>query len=418
MAVFWTLAGLMTAVALAIVLVPLLRARPPAGPSSLEANLEALRGQRRELEADIVAGVVPAESREAVLEELVRRADADLAANPPAVVPDRGKPWIAVAIAALGIPTVAFGLYLALGVPMAADPRMAAAAGAAGADPMDQKSVEDMVAKLAVKVRERPDDARGWALLARSTAALGRFEESAKAFEHLAGLVPNDAQVLADYADSLGMAQGQKLAGKPFELVKKALEIDPANKKALALAATASMELGRNAESISYWERLAASLPPGSEDEKEVQEVLGELRRKSGGTAALAMAPKAAPAKAAAAPAGNTSVSGLVTVAPEVASRINAGDTLFVFARSEGGPRAPLAVLRGSARELPLRFALDDTMAMSPQWSLSRATDVRIEARVSKTGNAMPQPGDVTGTSSVVKPGARDVRIVLDKVLP
>jgi cytochrome c-type biogenesis protein CcmH len=270
-----------------------------------------------------------------------------------------------------------------------------------------------------VKVRERPDDARGWALLARSTAALGRFEESAKAYEHLAILAPDDAQVLADYADSLGMAQGQKLAGKPFELVRKALEIDPANKKALALAATATMELGRNAESISYWERLAAALPPGTDDEKEVQEVLTELRHRAGGAASLAAAPKAAaPAKSAALSISGKSVSGLVTVAPEVASRIDAGDTLFVFARAEGGPRAPLAVLRGSAKELPLRFALDDSMAMSPQWSLSRANDVRIEARVSKTGNAMPQPGDVTGSSSVVKPGAKDVRIVLDKVLP
>jgi len=244
-----------------------------------------------------------------------------------------------------------------------------------------------------------------------------RWNESAKAYEHLATLVPNDAQVLADYADSLGMAQGQKLAGKPFELVKKALEIDPSNKKALALAATAAMEVGRNAESISYWERLASVLPPGSDDEKEVQEVLADLRRKTGAPVMASGPRPAAPVKAGPS-GGGKSVSGVVTVAPEVAARINAGDTLFVFARAEGGPRAPLAVLRGSAKELPLKFALDDTMAMSPQWSLSQATDVRIEARVSKSGNAMPQPGDVTGSSNVVKPGAKDVRIVLDKVLP
>jgi cytochrome c-type biogenesis protein CcmH len=410
MAVFWTLAGLMTALALAFVLVPLLRARTPKGPSAMEANLEALRGQRRELEADIASGIVAAESREQVLDELVRRADADLAADPPAVVADRGKPWMTVAIAAIGIPALAFGLYLAIGAPMAADPRLASAAPGS----MDPKGVEEMVDKLAVKVKERPDDARGWALLARSTAALGRFKESAQAFEHLAKLVPDDASVLADYADALGMAQGQKLSGKPFELVQKALAIEPANKKALALAATASMEMGRNADALSYWERLAGSLAPGSDDEKEVQQVIAELRGKPAGPS-LAAAPKAPAAMPASA---GKSVSGLVTVAPEMASRIAAGDTVFVFARAEGGPRAPLAVLRGSARELPLRFALDDTMAMSPQWSLSKAGDVRIEARVSKTGNAMPQPGDVTGVSAVVKPGARDVRVVLDKVQP
>jgi cytochrome c-type biogenesis protein CcmH len=280
---------------------------------------------------------------------------------------------------------------------------------------MDQKGVADLIDRLAQKVRERPDDAKGWALLARSTAALGRFEESARAYEHLAKLMPGDAGIIVDYADVLGMAQGRTLAGRPFELVKSALAIEPDNHKALALAGTAAMELGNFPEAIEYWQRLAGLVAPGSDDEKEVREVLAELRSRTG-----MPAPAMAPAKATpppATPAGK-SVSGLVTVAPEVASKIAGTDTIFVFARAEGGSRAPLAVLRGSARELPLRFALDDTMAMSPQWSLSRAAEVRIEARVSKSGNAAPQPGDVFGTSAIVKPGAKDVRIVLDKVLP
>ena len=408
MAVFWMLAGLMTLVALAFVLVPLVRARPPGGPSAMEANLEVLRGQRRELEADIAAGVVPAEARGEALAELVSRAESDLSAPPATVSPERKPPWAAVAIAAIGIPALAFGIYIAIGAPLAADPRVTSAGS------MDPKSLTELIDRLAQKVRERPDDAKGWALLARSTASLGRFEESVRAHEHLMKLVPNDAQVMADYADVLGMVQGRTLAGRPFELVKKALELDPSNRKALALAGTAAMEQGRFAESIGYWERLAVLLPPGSDDEKEVGEVLAELRMRAG---VPAKAPTAL-AKAPAATATGKSVSGIVTVAPEVAAKISATDTIFVFARAEGGPRAPLAVLRGSARELPLRFALDDTMAMSPQWSLSRAGDVRIEARVSRSGNATPQPGDVVGTSGVVKPGARDVRIVIDKVLP
>jgi cytochrome c-type biogenesis protein CcmH len=198
--------------------------------------------------------------------------------------------------------------------------------------------------------------------------------------------------------------------------VKGALAIDPDNRKALALAGTAAMEVGNLPESIGYWERLAALVPPGSDDEKEVRQVLADLRTRAGVPAAAVVKTPSA-TKAASSDAAK-SVSGMVSVAPEVASKIAATDTLFVFARAEGGPRAPLAVLRGSARELPLRFALDDTMAMSPQWRLSQAGDVRIEARVSKSGSAAPQPGDVFGTSAVVKPGAKDVRIVLDKVVP
>jgi cytochrome c-type biogenesis protein CcmH len=410
MAVFWMLAALMTAVALAFVLVPLLRGRPPTGPTAVEANLEALRGQRRELEADIASGVVPAEARNEALAELVSRAEADLAAPSKAASTEQRTPWPAVAAVIIGIPSIAFGVYLAIGAPAAADPRIA------HTETMDTKNVADLVERLAQKVRERPDDAKGWALYARSTAALGRYEESAKAYEHVMSLIPGDAQVMADYADVLGMAQGRSLAGRPFEIVKKALVIDPQNTKALALAATAAMEVGNFVESIGYWERLAALVPPGSDDEKEVRDVIAQLRTRAGMPAAAPSAVAKAPAPVGAQP--GKSVSGVVTVAPEIASKIASTDTLFVFARSEGGSRAPLAVLRGSAKELPLRFALDDTMAMSPQWNLSRASDVRIEARVSKSGNAAPQPGDVVGTSAVVKPGARDVRIVIDKVLP
>jgi cytochrome c-type biogenesis protein CcmH len=101
-----------------------------------------------------------------------------------------------------------------------------------------------------------------------------------------------------------------------------------------------------------------------------------------------------------------------------VASRIHSGDTLFVYARAENGPRMPLAVIRGTAAQLPLKFALDDSQAMSPAMKLSNADAVRIEARVSRSGNAMPQAGDIVGTSGVVKPGTHDVKIVLDKVVP
>jgi cytochrome c-type biogenesis protein CcmH len=356
-----------------------------------------------------VAGVVAAEARSEALAELVQRAEADLAAPASVAKIDQKAPWPVVALAAAGIPAIAFGMYLAIGAPTAADPRITTGGA------MDQKNVADLVDRLAQKVRERPDDAKGWALYARSSAALGRYDESAKAYEHLMKLAPGDAQVMVDYADVLGMAQGRSLAGRPSEIVKNALMIDPDNRKALALAATAAMDAGNYAESIGYWERLAAVLPPGSDDDKEVREVIGELRSRAGMAPAPATAIAKAPAPAL--PTGK-SVSGVVTVAPEVASKIAVTDTLFVFARAEGGPRAPLAVLRGSAKQLPLQFALDDTMAMSPQWSLSHASDVRIEARISKSGNAAPQPGDVVGTSAVVKPGAKDVRIVIDKVLP
>jgi cytochrome c-type biogenesis protein CcmH len=411
MATFWIVATLMLLAALAFVLVPLLRTRGAAGPSAREANLAVLRGQRREIDDDVANGVLPAAARDEALRELVDRADAEV--PPTAAQPAAGKrPWRTALAVTIALPALALGTYLALGVPAAADPQLMARASPR----LDDDQILAMVESLAAKVRERPDDARGWALLARSMAALGRFPEAVAAYEHLLKIAPRDAQTLADYADALGMAQGRTLAGRPYELAREALTLEPKHRKALALAGTAAMDAGDFATATRYWETLASDLPTGSEDEAQVRTLLAELRLKASaaGTpiATASGTPVQSPAPV------QKSVSGSVSVAPEVAAKVNVSDTVFVFARAEGGPRMPLAILRTSARTMPIAFALDDTMAMSPASRLSLAQAVRIEARISRSGDAKPQPGDLVGTSGVVKPGARDVKIVIDKVLP
>lgn len=412
MAAFWILATSMTIVALAFVLVPLLRRAPAGtGPSRVEANLDVLRWQRREIEADIANGTLPAQERGEALAELVGRAQSDLAAPAPVEGPGP-RPWIVAAVASLAVPALAFGMYLAVGNPAATDMK---ALTAATATAPDEAQITAMVENLARRVRERPDDAQGWALLARSMAALGRFRESAEAYAHLAKLVPNDAQVLADYADALGMAQGRTLLGRPYELTKEALRIDPRHKKALALAGTAAADSGDFAAAIAHWQTLAAELPADSADRTQVQSILAEMRaRASAAGKSLPAAPVAAKAPMGAA----KSVSGSVSIAPAIAASVTGVETLFIFARSEGGPRMPLAVVRTTTRQLPLEFSLDDSHAMAPGVNLSSAERVRIEARISRSGNATPQPGDLAGSSPVVKPGTRGVAVVVDKVLP
>jgi len=412
MAVFWFLAALMIVVALAFILVPLLRPRAASGPSLLEANLEVLRGQRREIEADVANGLLPADAREEALAELVERAQGDLQAAAP-VKPAAAaakRPWLTAAIAAVAVPFLAFGLYLAVGTPDAADAEKVGHEGS----PMNEKQIVAMVESLAKKVRERPDDAQGWALLARSMAALGRFPEATEAYEHLMKLAPDDPQVLADYADALGMAQGRSLAGRPYDLVKQALRIDPKQPKALALAGTAALDAGDFKDSIGYWQTLASEVAPGSEDQTRIEAIIEEVRQRASAAGRPLPASETRVAKAA---APGASVSGSVSVAPRLASRVDAGATLFVFARAENGPRIPLAVLRSTAGALPLEFTLDDSQAMSPATKLSAAKAVRIEGLVSRSGNAMPQSGDLIGRSAVVKPGARGVKVVIDTVV-
>ena len=415
MLAFWILATLMLAAALAFVLVPLLRARGPAGPTAVEANLEVLRAQRREIDADVATGVLPGGARDEALAELVARAEDDLAAREPAPAATP-RPWAVAATLGVAIPALVVGVYLAVGSPRAVDPRNVAAAPAPGVP--DDKQIVAMVENLAAKVRERPQDAQGWALLARSMAALGRFKESADAYAHLSTLVPDDAQVLADWADALGMAQGRSLAGQPYELARRALAIDPRHPKALALAGTAALDANDFALALRHWQALAGTLPPDSPDAQQVQNVIAEIRGRAAQAGKSLPAAAAAPKPAPPPQAAGGSITGTVTLAPALAGRVKGGETLFVFARAEGGPRVPLAIIRAGAQQLPLRFTLDDSQAMAPNMKLSTASAVRVEARISASGNATAQPGDLAGTSGVVNPGARDVAVTIDKVLP
>ena len=369
---FWIVAAILTAVALIFLLFPLLRAQRPRGPSSREANLDILRGQRSEIESDIVHGVLPGEAREEALAELVARAGEDLNVGPEAVDAPVRRPWILASVLAALLPLGAVGIYLAVGSPAVADARPAAAQA-----PFSDRQIEAMVESLAKKVRDRPNDLEGWRLLSRSLNALGRFPEAVDAYAHLLTLSPNDPDVLADYADALAMTQGQKLAGKPAELVARALAIDPNHPKSLALAGTAAMNSGDYRLATTYWSRLQAQLAPESDDARQIRAILAEI-----------------------------------------SARGASGDTLFIYARAEGGPRMPLAVIRASAGELPREFKLDDSMSMAPNMTLSSAKSVRIEARVSRSGNAIGQPGDLIGASNPIAPGAQGVMIVIDRVLP
>ena len=177
------------------------------------------------------------------------------------------------------------------------------------------------------------------------------------------------------------------------------------------------MDAGDFGTAVRYWETLAADLPAGAPDEQQVRAIIGEVRQRA--VAAGKPVPES-PRQVAKAPppAAGKSVSGSVSIAPQMASRLAGDETIFIFARAEGGSRVPLAVVRASVKQLPMKFALDDSQSMAPGANISSAAAIRVEARISRSGTAMPQSGDLLGSSAVVKPGARDVNIVVDKVVP
>jgi cytochrome c-type biogenesis protein CcmH len=209
--------------------------------------------------------------------------------------------------------------------------------------------------------------------------------------------------------------QGQSAAGEPTRLIERALAIDPVNLKALALAGTAAFERKDAAAAVDYWTRAKALATPNSDFAAGLDRSLEVARAELKG--APLPQPSATPATASV-PSAAKAIQGVVTLAPALAAKVAPGDTLFIFARAAEGPRMPLAILKRQASELPLKFTLDDSSAMSKEMTLSRAPQVTVQARISRSGNAIPQPGDLLGQVGPVAPGATGLTITIDSVQP
>jgi len=416
MTLFWAIAALLVVLALALLVTPLVRNRAASGGSATRAaaNLAVFRDQLVELDADLAAGNIDREQWEAARGDLQRGLleAVDMPAASAAAPVMRSK---ATAIAvALAVPLISVALYLELGNRQGLEP--AAVTAAQGAPhQLTPDQINAMVARLAQKLAANPDDGGGWVMLARTYNALGRFDEAAAAYAKAEAKFPQDAQLLADYADSVAMAQGQTLQGKPEALIKRALQADGNNVKALALAGTAEFEKNDFAKAIDYWGRMLPLLPADSEMGKSVRASIQEAQAKQGGLPAPSVmigqskqevAPKSPTAGAA---AKAKSLSGTVKLAPALAARAAPEDTVFVLARPAQGGRMPLAAVRVKVKDLPLAFSFDDSMAMNPSAKLSDFAEVVVAARVSKSGNVVPQRGDLEGVSKPLRPGTSGI---------
>jgi cytochrome c-type biogenesis protein CcmH len=380
------------------------------------ARIDELKRQLAQLDGLIAAGTLTGDTarseRERLEREILgavlgRRADATEANAPAAPRPSRG--LIAV-IAAFVL------LFGAAGYAWRGNPEGWRAGPGDGQRPPDPAQIEAMVTKLADRMKSRPDDVDGWNMLARSYSALGRYADALPAYKHVLDLRSDDAQAMADYADALAMAHDRNLEGEPESYVMKALKADPKNVKALALAGTIAFNRAQYPQAVDYLQRAVQASDPASDFVRELQAALDEARKRAGMPALPPAAGAAAPAgavAAAAAPAeaASAAISGELSLSPALKAQAAPDDTVFVFARAVQGPKMPLAILRLQVKDLPAKFRLDDSLSMSPAARLSSAAEVIVGARVSKTGNAMPQPGDLQALSAPVKVGTSGVQL-------
>lgn len=415
MTLFIIVAVLLLGAALLFIVPPLLRRDAAGGSVERKAlNISVYRDQLAEMDRDLQNDVLTQDQYRQGRQELEQRLLEDVADAPdaPAPAPPRAARASAVALAVL-IPLLAVGSYLLLGAPGLLSPQPAAMSAAAGGAGDTAHQINQMVTRLEQRLANEPDNAEGWAMLGRSYLVLERFADARTALEKAVALNLQTPDLLVDYADALAMASGQSLDGRPLELINQALALDPNNHKGLWLAGTAAYERTDYRGALEYWRRLYAMVPKDSEAARAMEGNIAEAE------SLLGEAKGATPAPVPAAQASAVTVKGTVRLEQGLRTRVQDTDTVFVFAQAPSGPRMPLAVLRAQVKDLPLSYALDDSMAMDPSLTLSRFPEVVVVARISKGGSAMPQSGDLQGISGPVRPAdAAAVDVLISEMLP
>lgn len=315
------------------------------------------------------------------------------------------------------MPVLAVGFYTYLGAPELIEGGKKQTTSAPAGHASSKKAgslgtVEQMIEKLAAKLKENPNNAEGWFMLGRSYMSMKRYKEAAAALEKTNQLIPNNPVVMLRYADALTMLRGGQISGKPFELIKRAIALKPDDPTGLWLAGMGYEEQGDYKKAISYWNLLLALL----EDENSINEVKSLIRRAQS-KAGISIAETSAPATIASEKKEIISLNVSVSIDKSKLKDVSMDDTVFIFAKAINGPPMPLAVVRKKVKDLPLQVVLDDSMAMIPSMKISNFTNVQVSARISKSGQPRAQSGDVESEFHIVKSNQKEIiKLTINKI--
>ena len=410
MSVFWLLVAAMTALALLFIVPPLLSRKPSSQLDHDQINTAVIKQQLVELSSDLDAGKLDKAAYAAARHDLERALldDVNNASEPHTAVERSGR-W-ASGILAMTVPATALFLYHQLGSQVAVETNNQISEMTTGSSGL---SVEAMIEKLANRLKEDPDNAEGWVMLASSYASLNKFGKAAEAYKEALQRTGDHPQLLTNYADTLAMASGGDFTDEVGELLKTALKLQPDNVKALWLMGHWHYQRKQHNESLSLWEIASALLPADSENAVALNQQIQFVRNKLGMTEVKETPDTQTTATS------KASIQVTVSLDPTFKDRTSPEDTLFIFARAAKGPRMPLAIVKKQVKDLPITVTLDDSQAMSPQMVLSKFPEVSIGARISKTGNAMPSSGDLKGEKSPVSVGQdQTVKISISEIIP
>ena len=373
------------------------------------SHVTVYREQMAELELELTQGSMDRHNFNLSQQELTQRLreDAPVAATTanPATAPARTK--LLISLLSLSTPLLAFVIYFYIGTPIALAPAQAEAQ-----EQITPQKLQAMAEQLVQRLDKEPKNAQEWIMLGHIQRALGHPEAADAALKKALALEPND-DVMIERAEILAQKNKGSFKGEPWALINSVLKADPHNNNALLLAGSAAFSENRFKDALVHWEKVYGLLPAGSPDRPGLANAIDTARQGLG-------LPPMSPPDAGSAPTSNGSeqLSGRVALAAELTAHVSPKDTVFIYASAAEGPRMPLAIIRTTVDKLPYDFVLDNSLAMNPQMKLSQAKSVMVRARISKTGNAMPQAGDFGVSVGPVTPGSPEkLQLTISKPL-
>ena len=378
------------------------------------SQVAVYREHLAELQHELAQGTLDQAGFDTSHEELTQRLLEDTpqkTASAPQALPHwRGL----VAGLALAIPLLSFSMYFWVGTPVGIDPLLANQVG--GDEQISSEKLQAMSDQLRQRLAENPNNAEGWVMLGRIERALARFDPADEAFKKSLSIAAND-DVRIERAEVLAQKNQGKFEGEPWDIIQSVLKADPEHGNALLLAGSAAFSQGQFQDALKYWDKVRGLLPVSSPDLPALVEAINKARERLNmpaldpdtvvAQAPQAPAPTAKPMQGKTAP-GAERIAGRVSLDPSLASQVSPQDTVFIYANAADGPRMPLAIVRTTVDKLPYDFVLDDSMAMNPQMKLSHISAVMVRARISRSGNAMAQPGDLGVSAGPIKPGSKE----------
>ena len=381
----------------------LLRERKPMTQASqANANAKVYRDQILDLDREHDSGHISDQEWQQSRDELSLRLLEDTSAvDDPAAKTEKPAIWTAVVLA-VALPLGSMGMYMWVGQPEALNPLALKTP-----DQVDPKDLTKMAQTLAEKLQDKPDNLQGWVMLGRTYRTLENFDAALRAYDSALKLSDDDDLKL-ERIEVIAMQRQGQFEGEPWNVIREVLQRDPQHFGALLTAGSASYAEGKFADALKYWEQARKPLDANNPDLEGLESAIATVRERLG----------MPPAKATPAAASGLSVTGQVSLSASLKSKASPNDVVFIYATPANGDRMPLAIFKTTVSQLPFNFTLDDSTAMAPDRKLSAAGEVMVKVRVTKSGNAMPQSGDLSGSLGPVKVGAKGLKLEIKDQIP